>query len=361
VHGAVIDELHAHTTPDLVETVESGTGSRLQPLVVIITTADAGKRETIYDRRRTYVEQLARGALTDETHYGVVWCATEDDDPFAESTWKAANPGYGVSPTRAYLKAASAKAQNSPAELSAYLRLHLGIRTRQLTRYIELHSWDTNASMVDPRKLAGRDAYGGLDLAAVSDLTALCWLFPDDAGGYDAVWRLWTPERNLPKLDQRTAGAATAWTRSGVLSVTPGNVIDYDFIRAQIDADRDTFKVKSIGYDPWNASQITNDLVNAGAPMVKVRQGFITLSPPLKEIQRLLLTGTTDKPLLRHGGNPAVRWMVDNLAVAMDPAGNVKPDKANGADKIDAVSALVTAMSEAMTRPKPGSRRAVGV
>jgi phage terminase large subunit-like protein len=98
---------------------------------------------------------------------------------------------------------------------------------------------------------------------------------------------------------------------------------------------------------------LTNDLAESQAPMVKVRQGVVTMSPPLKELQRLLLKGTPQAPQLRHGGNPAVTWMVDNLAVAMDSAGNVKPDKARSAEKIDAVSALVTAMSEAMTREAP--------
>lgn len=351
LHAGIVDELHVHKTPDLVETIETGTGSRTQPLIVIITTADSGRRGTIYDRKRRRVEQLAAGVLTDPTTYGVVWAAETTDDPFAESTWRKANPGFGVSPTRAYLARAAAEAQQSPVDLSKFLRLHLGIRTKQETKYVSLESWDRNASIVVEPQLAGREAFGGLDLASTSDLCALCWLFPDDEkGGYDALWRLWTPEANVEALDRRTAGEASVWVRQGLLAVTPGNVADYDWIKAQIERDMDTFDVRSIGYDPWNASQLTNDLVEQGAPMVQVRQGFATLSPPTKELQRILLAGTEETPLLRHGGNPAVRWQVDNLAVAEDPAGNVKPDKANSGDKIDAVAALVAALSEAMTR-----------
>lgn len=352
VHGGIIDELHVHKSPDLVETIETGTGSRRQPLVIIITTADEGKQESIYDRKRQYIEQLARGALHDLDTYGVVWGAGEDDDPHAESTWRKANPGYGVSPSAAYLRGASAEAQQSPADLAKFLRLHLGIRTKQTTRFLTLDAWDRNASMVDERKFEGRAAYGGLDLASTSDLCALCWLFPDDeTGTLDAVFRFWTPEDNLRALDKRTAGAATRWVREGFLTATPGNVADYDWIKEQVRRDRDFFKVKSIGYDPWNASQLTNDLVSERAPMVKVRQGFATMSPVLKEIQRLTLQGTAEVPALRHGGHPVVRWCVDNLAVAMDPAGNVKPDKANSGDKIDGVSALATAMAEVVARP----------
>lgn len=354
IHCAIIDELHEHKTPELVETIETGTGSRRQPLIVIITTADSGKRESVYDRKRQRIEKLARRVFEAPSVYGVVWAAERDDDPHVEATWRKANPGYGVSPTRSYLQAKSDEAKQSPADLAKYLRLHLGRRTKQETKFLTLESWHRNAGMVDEAKLAGREAYGGLDLASTSDLSALCWLFPDDErGGFDAIWRLWTPEDNVEQLDQRTAGAASVWVRQGLLVATPGNVADYDYIRLQIDRDMDAFDVRSIGFDPWNATPLTNKLVEDGAPMVKVRQGFVTMSPPLKELQRLLLKGTPEAPLFRHGGNDAVTWMVDNLAVAMDPAGNVKPDKARSAEKIDAVSAAVTALSEAMTREQP--------
>jgi phage terminase large subunit-like protein len=354
VHGAIIDELHVHKTPDLVETVETGTGSRRQPLVVTITTADDSRQGSIYDRKRGYVEQLARGALHDPDTYGVVWGADPDADPFDETTWRAANPGFGVSPSAAYLRGAAAEAKQSPADLAKFQRLHLGLRTKQETKYLQLEDWDRNASMVAEKRLAGREAFGGLDLSSTSDLTSLCWLFPDDErGGFDALWRIWTPEERLRDLDKRTAGEATVWVRQGLLHTTPGNVVDYDFIRAQIRRDLDAFDVRSLGYDPWNASQLTNDLMEDGAPMVKVRQGFATMSPPTKELQRLLLAGSAEKPLLRHGGNPCVRWQVDNFAVAMDPAGNVKPAKDRAGDKIDAVASLITALSEAMTRQVP--------
>ncbi|GHF77005.1 terminase large subunit [Streptomyces filamentosus] len=351
IHCAIIDELHEHKTPELVETIETGTGSRRQPLVVIITTADSGKRESVYDRKRQRVEKLARRVFEAPSVYGVVWAAERDDDPHVEATWRKANPGYGVSPTRAYLQSKSDEAKQSPADLAKFLRLHLGRRTKQETKFLTMESWHRNAGMVDEARLAGREAYGGLDLAATSDLLALCWLFPDDErDGFDAIWRLWTPEDNVDALDQRTAGAATVWVREGLLVATPGNVADYDYIQLQIERDMEVFDVRSIGFDPWSAVPLTNKLAESDAPMVKVRQGFITMSPPLKEMQRLLLKGTPEAPMFRHGGNPAVTWMVDNLAVAMDPAGNVKPDKARSAEKIDAVSAAVTALSEAMTR-----------
>jgi phage terminase large subunit-like protein len=345
VHCSIVDELHVHKNADMVEVLETGTGSRRQPLNAIITTADSGQQGTIYARKREYIEQLARGAVTDPSSYGVVFAADRDDDPFDEETWRKANPGYGVSPTRSYMRAAAAEAQQSPADLAKFLRLHLGRRTKQETKYLDLDVWDRNAAIVIEENLRGRDAFGGLDLASTSDLCALAWLFPSPNGGFDAIWRLWTPEANLEALDRRTAGEASVWVRNGFLTLTPGNVADYDYIRAQVNRDREKFNVRGLAYDPWNSSQLVNDLMSDGAPLIKTRQGLVTLSAPTKELQKILLEGTEEKPMFRHGGNPAVRWQADNFAVAMDAAGNVKPDKAHSADKIDAVAAAINALS----------------
>jgi phage terminase large subunit-like protein len=353
IHGAIIDELHIHKSPDLVETIETGTGSRSQPLVVTITTADEGKPNTIYARRRDRVEKLAKKVFSAPEVYGVVFAATERDDPFAEATIRKANPGYPVSPTARSMREAVTKAQQSPAELATYQRLHLGIRTKQKTRFLLLRDWDRNAGKAFlPESLEGREAYGGLDLASVSDLTSLCWLFPNDyeAGGYRALWHCWAPEAALEALDKRTQNAASLWVKQKYLTLTEGDVTDYDYVRRQINTDRELYDVQSLGVDPYNATHLTNELVEDEVPVVRVRQGLITLSPPMKEIQRLILKGRRDAPLLEHGGNPVVRWAVDNLAVATDAAGNVKPDKENSGDKIDPVSALATAMSEALAR-----------
>lgn len=362
IHGAVVDELHLHKNGELIEAIETGTGSRSQPLVLKITTADEGKPNTIYARNRDYVEKLARRVFVDPTRYGVVFAATESDDPFLEATWRKANPNYPVSPTRRYLETAARKAQNSPAELASFQRLHLGLRTKQKTRFITLRDWDRNAgSWMDPRdeSLQSAEAYGGIDLASVSDITSLCWLlpYPQDVliggqlrAGYRAIWHNWIPENALEELDKRTNDAASFWVEKGYLTTTPGDVTDYDFIRAQVLDDLEFYDVQSIGFDPYNATQLTNDLAAAGAPMVKTRQGYLTLSPPLKDVGRLVRLGRRDTPLLQHGANPVVRWAVDNLAVTTDASGNVKPDKENSGDKIDPVSALVTAMSEALSR-----------
>ncbi|ROR91759.1 phage terminase large subunit-like protein [Nocardioides aurantiacus] len=342
IHCAVIDELHVHKSAEMVETLETGTGSRDQPLVATITTADDGRPGTIYARKRNRIEQLAQRVLHDSTTYGVIWAVEETDDPFAEATWRKANPGFGISPTRSYLAKEAARAKDSPADLAKFLRLHLGRRTKQDTKYLELPSWDASAGLVVPETLKGRTCHGGLDLASVNDLTALCWDFPD-GDKHELLWRFWLPEDRLKDLDRRTAGEATVWVREGRLTTTPGNVIDNDFIVTQILKDAETFDVKTLGFDRWGANDVVRRLGDEGITCVPVGQGFATMSAPLKEVLRLVLS----KRYI-HGGDPVMRWMVDNLAVAMDPSGNVKPDKARAAEKIDGVSAAVTAMREAM-------------
>lgn len=346
VHCAVVDELHVHKDREMVDTLETGMGSRDQPMACYITTADAGKPNTIYAEKRERVERLARRVITNPAIYGAIWAAEYEDQfgerPFLEDTWRKANPGFGISPTREYLADKAAKARESPAELASFLRLHLGIRTKQVTRFIPLEDWDATAGMVTEDELAGLPCRGGLDLASVEDLTALCWTFrTEGTDDYRTIWRFWVPEARVPKLDQRTAGQASVWVRQGWLTTTPGNVIDNDAIVSTILADADRFDVESIGYDRWGANDVVRRLTDEGLVCVPVSQGYAALTAPMKELLRLVLRRT-----YVHGGNPVMRWCMDNLAVAMDPAGNVKPDRENSADKIDGVAAAVNALSE---------------
>jgi phage terminase large subunit-like protein len=344
--GYIVDEMHVHRDSSVIDALESGTGARDQPLGLIITTADSGKKNSPYAQHRDRIERLCKGIFKNPTEYGVVFAAPKSADPFKESTWMRANPGYGVSPTKQFMESEAEKARDSPLNLARFLRLNLNVRTKQTTKFISMRAWDANDRDVSEASLRGRRCFGGLDLASVSDLSALCWLFPDD-DRFKAIWRFWTPEDNLAALDIRTNGMASVWAHEGWLTTTPGNVQDYDFIRSRINHDAETFDVASLGFDPFNSSQLVNDLTADGINMVKVRQGYLTLSPPLKQVQRLVLSGMRNEPGIMHH-NPVMDWCVDNLAVTEDPAGNVKPDKEKSGEKIDGVAALVTAMSEAI-------------
>ena len=352
-NGAIVDELHVHKNAEVIDALESGTGARAQPLILIITTADGGDDLTVYATRRKEIEDLCKGTISSASKYGVVFGARKDDDPFAEETWAKANPGYPISPTREFMQTEAENAKNSPLQLTRFQRLNLNIRTKTEQKFITMDAWDRNAGEIpDEAEFVGAECYGGIDLASVSDLSAVSWLFPQDDGTFAALWRFWTPEANMERLDKLTNGSASLWVEDGWLETTPGNVTDYDYIETQVVRDVEAFDVMTVGYDPYNATQLVTRLRDKhGVQMVKVRQGFLSLSQPLKQTQRLLLKGTAEEPYLRHGDNPVMRWMTDNLAVEVDAAGNVKPSKKEGmhsGHKIDGWSALVNAMSEAI-------------
>lgn len=364
IHGAVVDELHVHKTRDLLDGIETGTGARSQPLIVIITTPDDGTPGRIYGEKRERLEKLARGALKDPSgqFYGVVWGVATSEaemvrlgiDPFSEAAWKAANPGYGVSPSKTFLEGEAANAKDSPAARARFLRLHLGLRTKQVARFISLESWDATAGVADEAELEGRMCHGGLDLSSVEDLTAWCLVFPEREMFYGedglprtqtnrvhAVWRFFLPEDRLKDLDKRTAGQASVWVDEGYLQLTDGDVISNPAVVKQIRDDAARFNIATIGYDRWGANDVVRQLGEDGIECVGVSQGYAAMNAPMKEMLRLVLT----KGLV-HGGNPVARWMVDNLAVSVDTQGNYKPARDKSADKIDGVAALVDALKE---------------
>lgn len=356
VHAGLVDELHVHRDNSLLEAIESGTGSRSQPLVIIITTADDGQTISPYATRRHMVEQVAEGALKAPSMYAVVFAIPDErpegmsdeawaDYAFTEKAWEKANPLYPVTPTPEFLQNAADKAKSSATQLASYLRLHLGVRAGHDRQFFNMTRWDGNGSIVDLVKLKDQAAIGGLDLGSVSDLTALVWLFPDGNGGYDVVPRFWTPEAALSSLDARTMGNASGWVKDRYLTLTPGDVTDYAWIQKQVEKDLAAFSVNAIGYDRWNSTQLVIDLEENGAPMVKVSQSVTSLNAAFTELERLVLAGNEHRPLLRHGNNPVLRWMAGNTRAFVDSSGNRKPDKARSMDKIDGISAMTTGLA----------------
>ncbi|HXI96139.1 MAG TPA: terminase large subunit, partial [Candidatus Acidoferrum sp.] len=234
VHGAIVDELHVHKKPDLLHAVESGTGSRRQPLIVTITTADDGRPETIYAKRRERLEDLAAGVLVDPAVYGVIWAADEDDDPFVESTWKKSNPGYGISPTRTFMEEAATEAKQSPSDQAKFLRLHLGIRTTMQTKYLSAEDWKACQSLLEPELLREREVFGGLDLSSTTDLAAVSLCFPEDDGAR-FLWHFWAPREGVEERERRDRVDYRLWAKQGFLSLTEEDrVINYDVIRRDL-------------------------------------------------------------------------------------------------------------------------------
>lgn len=357
-HGVIFDELHAQPNRELWDVLTTGQGARRQPLTVAITTA-GHDRESICYQLYEYGRQIQARLVDDPTFFFRWWGLEEGEAWDEESVWERVNPNLGVSVSREFLRAEANVARNQPARENTFRRLYGNQWTSQQTRWIPLDRWDECHQVVDEESLAGRACFGGLDLASSTDIAALNWTFPADAGGdheQTGIWRFWVPEERLSDLDARTAGQASSWVKEGFLNVTPGNVIDYKAILERIDVDARTFDIVELAYDRWGMTQLSQDLTDAGMTVVPFGQGFASMSAPTKEWERLIL-----ERRYRHGGNPVMRWMFDNIVVRTDPAGNVKIDKARSSEKVDGAVAAVMGLDRAQRYvAEPPKSKALG-
>ncbi|MFK8844688.1 terminase large subunit [Streptomyces sp. Ac-502] len=363
VSGAVIDEVHVHKSRDLIDAIETGTGARDQPLIVFITTADDAQEGSIYDEKHAYTRKVAEGVVEDPAHYGVIWAADESDDPFDEATWRKANPGLGTSPTLAYLRREANKARATPSYFPTFLRLSLNVREKASTRWIDVRKWDAVAGMVDTGALKGRRAWGGLDLSAVSDLSAWVLAVESKQPGVEVelVPRFWLPSERMEDLQRHLQVPLAQWAREGFLELTEGDAVDYDTIERRVLEDCKTFDLQWIGYDRMFAGQLVQNVdreTRRGVKVAPISQTFLGLSPACKEMDRLLL-----EDAVRHGGHPVLRWMagcVETIADGNDNYRPTKPDRKKSQARIDGVAATVMALDGFLRRPKKKSRVAVG-
>ncbi|MBN6186322.1 terminase large subunit [Aneurinibacillus sp. BA2021] len=345
VHGALVDELHAHKTRDLWDVLETATGARRQPLMLAITTAGFNQTSICYEQHE-YAEKILNGTIEDDTYFTFIATIDKDDDWTDPVAWKKANPNFGVSIKEDDLARLCKKAKELPTAQNNFLTKRLNVWTQQANRWINLSLWDENAGKVDESRLAGRKCYGGLDLSSVSDITAWVMAFPDeqDQEKIDIVARFWCPESRLYDKENRYMAQYQAWEKQGLLYATPGDAVDYEFIKEQIFKDAQTFKLIDMNVDRlFQGYQIAMEIEEEGISVVPMGMGFTSFAIPMKEFERRLLNRK-----INHGGNPVLRWMADNLAVKTDPAGNIKPNKADSQGKIDGIVALIMALDRAM-------------
>lgn len=347
ISGAIVDELHAHKTRAMVDVLETATSARRQPLITFITTAGTDRLSVCYERH-TYAGQVVAGTVQDDSYFAYVATIDDGDDWADESVWPKANPNLGVSVKPDDLRIKSHRAKSLPTEQNAFMRLHLNVWTQQSTRWIPLDLWDAQAGTVGEESLAGRKCYGGLDLSAVRDLTAWVLVFPrdDDPDEIDVLARFWCPESWVHSPQNRYSDQYQTWERQGHLFVTDGDAVDYDGVRAQILADAARFKIVDLNIDRlFQSHETAMKLSNEGLTIVGLGQGFISMAAPMVEFERRLVARK-----IHHGGNPILRFMAEGMAVRTDPAGNLKPDKAESQSKIDGIVALVMALDRAMRR-----------
>ncbi len=334
ISGNIIDELHAHKNDELFEALKKGTASRRQPITFIITTAGVRKKGAFAWGFHKYAEDVKNGVIKDDSMLVVMYGADPDDDPFDPEIHKKANPNYGISVSKEFFQEEIRMAKRSNSSLNSFKRFHLNIWTSSETSFIKLDEWrKCNKYKIDRKKLKGQSCIGGLDLASTNDFTSLVLLFEN----YDVLPFFWIPKDKV--LGRQNEQQIWDWHKRGFIELTPGNVTDYEFIEYKTKGLSSEFNIKEIAYDPWNSSQTILKLRDDGANMIEFRQGYGTMSPALKELEKKILTEN-----INHGGNPILEWMSQNMMVKMDPAGNIKPDKEQSGDKIDGMVALTMAV-----------------
>lgn len=348
VHGAIVDELHAHKNRGVFDLMDTAMSARRQPMLFAITTAGTDQTDaSVCWEQHVYGDQILRGIIEDDKFFAFICAMDEKDDWKEERNWYKSNPNLGVSKKLDYMRDQAKKAAKMPGFLNTFLRLDLNRWTQQSTRWIDMDLWDKNAGpAIVEADLAGRLCYAGLDLSSVSDLTALVLLFPDlvDHEAVTVLCRFWCPESRLTDEHNRYRDQYQAWARDGWLLTTPGNAIDYATVKAQVLTDAQTFQLQEVAVDRlFQGYQMSMELAEEGLTVAACGMGFMSMAGPTAELERRLLGHK-----VHHGGHPVLKWMANNVAVKEDPAGNKKPDKSSSQGKIDGIVALLLALDRDM-------------
>ncbi|NLO46113.1 MAG: terminase large subunit [Clostridiales bacterium] len=345
VHGVVFDELHTQPNRKLFDVMTKGSGdARAQPLYFIITTAGDNQNSICWEVHQK-AKDILEGRKNDRTFYPVIYGAAPEDDWTDPAVWKKANPSLGITVGIDKVKAACESARQNPAEENSFRQLRLNQWVKQSVRWMPMEKWDACADKFNLDELAGRECYGGLDLSSTTDITASVLVFPPrtDDEKYIVLPFFWIPEENVDLRVRRDHVPYDVWMKQGFLNTTEGNVLHYGFIEKFIEQLGEKYNIREIAFDRWGATQMVQNLEGLGFTVVPFGQGFRDMSPPTNELMRLVLGRE-----LMHGGHPVLRWMMDNIFIRTDPAGNIKPDKEKSTEKIDGAVATIMALDRAI-------------
>ena len=345
IHGVVFDELHAQPDRRLFDVMTKGSGdARMQPLYFLITTAGTDTHSICYEQHQK-AKDIIDGRKIDTTFYPVIYGADESEDWTSEDVWRKANPSIDITVGIDKVRVACESAKQNPGEENAFRQLRLNQWVKQSVRWMPMDKWNKCAFPVDETELEGRICYGGLDLSSTTDITAFVLVFPpeDEEDKYIVLSYFWIPEDNLSLRVKRDHVPYDVWKRHGMLQTTEGNVIHYGFIEQFIEKLGERFNIREIAFDRWGAVQMVQNLEGMGFTVVPFGQGFASMSPPTKELMKLVL-----EERIAHGGHPVLSWMMDNIFIRTDPAGNIKIDKAKSTEKVDGAVALVMALDRAI-------------
>lgn len=345
----VLDEVHAQKTHDLLNVLQSAAGARSNPLW-LYTTTEGYETPGPWPELRQFAKQVLRGMLKVDHFLALIFAIDDDDDEFDESKWVKANPLMEVNQVLAQqLREAAMEAKHMPGRLAEFRIKRLNRQSATALGCINYHRWKACGKPIDLHWLKDYPCWGGLDLASTTDLTSfrLLWLVD---GVYYTWGRRWVPKLAVEQRTIRNTVPYAGWMASGALEQTPGEVTDHDVIEAAIKEAAERFEIRSIGYDAWNAAQLTAKLVEAGVPMEQFIQGPKSYTPAYKEFERAYLAGK-----LHHGGDPVLTWCASNLVLRYDANLNCAPDKKKAPDKIDDMVALLMAFGRAVIDQDDGT------
>ncbi|AXI67653.1 terminase large subunit [Streptococcus suis] len=338
VSGLVFDEIHAQPNRHLYDVLTKGSGdAREQPLFFIITTAGTDRNSICYELH-TKALDILNGRKKDTSFYPVVYGLSDEDDWNDEANWLKANPSLGHTIGIDRVREAYQQALDNPAEENVFKQLRLNMWTSSSVAWIPEHVYAKGNDPIQYESLKGRSCYAGLDLSSTSDITALVLVFPPrfEEENYIVLPFFWLPEDTLELRCRRDHVLYDVWERQGYIKTTEGNVVHYGFIEKFIEDLSEIYHIKEIAYDRWNATQMVQNLEGMGLTMVPFGQGYKDMSPPSKELYKLMMEGK-----IQHGGHPVLKWMGQNVVMRQDPAGNIKPDKEKSVEKIDGIVALI--------------------
>lgn len=341
IHCAVVDELHAHKTRAVYDVLDSATGARSQPLILMITTAGSDRSGICYEQR-DYTIKVLEDTTPDENWLGVIFTLDEDDLWHDPKVWRKANPNIGVSVQVDDLEAACRKAQATPSAQANFLTKRLNVWVNSDSAWMDMIAWGRcgDKTLTDDR-VRHLPCWVGLDLASKVDIAAKVKLWYDEAADhYYLKGKYWLPER---AIEQARNSQYDGWRRSGHLEVSDGEVIDFDSIEESILADVSNLMVQEVPYDPHQATQLVGHMLDAGVPMVEYRPLVLNYSEPMKFLEALVLTGK-----LTHDDNPVMNWMISNVVCQRDAKDNIYPRKEREENKIDGPVAAISALGRCL-------------
>ena len=348
ISGCVFDELHTQKTRELYDILEQGAGAaRRQPLTLYLTTSGWDKQSICFEVHE-YARAVLDGTIKDKTFYAVIYSA-EGRDTALEKTWKIANPAFEGIIRLEDFRNDYEQAMRSPAAVNNFLRLRLNLWTDAQSRWLDSDKYLERADgkPFDEQELYGKPCYGGLDLSSTADLSAWTMCFPPDAPGgkFKFIHRFFIPGASMEIRSRRDRVPYQAWSKSGHVLSTSGDVIDYKLIEDTIYRDSENYNIQEIGVDPYNSTATVQRLEEAGLIIFPVRQGYLTMSPMAKEFEIRLLGSELDM-----GQNPVIKWMASNVEIMSDPAGNIKPMKPtiNSPARIDGIISSIMALNRAI-------------